>query len=293
MQRLPDERQVLEKLTEWARKQPSVRAMILTSSRARADGSADTLSDYDVVLAVTDLDRFAEKDEWISEYGRPLVRWGDQSTLYGLMTLFRGVFYENYVKVDYTIWPDSMLKRVSSEANLPECLDVGYRVILDKDNQTSRWKPPSYTAHIPKRPTEAEYRAVVEEFWWEATYVARSLWREDPVFAKYSLDYQIKLEIMRRMLEWRIELENNWLVRPGIHGRSLHRLLPADIWEQFSGTYVGSDVEENWAALFGTAELFRQVAKEVGATVGHSYPQQLDDEVTAYLSAVRRLPKKA
>ena len=72
------------------------------------------------------------------------------------------------------------------------------------------------------------------EFWWEATYVARSLRREDPIFAKFCLAYQIKLEVMRRMLEWRMEIEHDWRIRPGVHGRNLNRLLPADIWEQWS-----------------------------------------------------------
>ena len=111
---------------------------------------------------------------------------------------------------------------------------VGYQVLLDKDNRTSRWKPPSLMAHVPGRPTEAEYLSLIGEFWWEATYVARSLRREDPIFAKFCLDYQIKLEVMRRMLEWRMEIEHDWRIRPGVHGRNLNRLLPADIWDQWS-----------------------------------------------------------
>ncbi|SRR6266566_2537918 len=124
-----------------------------------------------------------------------------------------------------------MLERISAVA---DSLDVGYQVFLDKDNRTSQWKLPSYMAHVPGRPTEAEYLSLIGEFWWEATYVARSLWREGPVFAKFCLDYQIKLDVMRRMLEWRMEIEHDWRIRPGVHGRNLNRLLPADIWEQWS-----------------------------------------------------------
>src|SRR2546430_15586410 len=93
---------------------------------------------------------------------------------------------------------------------------VGYQVLLDKDSRTSRWKRPSFMAHVPGRPTEAEYLSLIGEFWWEATYVARSLRREDPVFAKFCLDYQIKLEVMRRMLEWRMEIEHDWRIRPAV-----------------------------------------------------------------------------
>src|ERR1700737_386717 len=289
MQRFPSEPSVLEKLKVWGRTQSAVRALILTSSRARNDGVADVLSDYDLVLAVTDLGRFEKEDAWISDYGRPIVRWDDQSTLYGLTTLFRGIIYEDYVKIDYSVGPDMMLDRISAEPQLPDCLDVGYRVLLDKDNRSSRWKPPSYKAHIPAKPTESEYRGLIEEFWWEATYVARSLQRGDLVFAKFSLDYQIKLEVMRRVLEWHIEIEHDWRTRPGVHGRNISRLLPPDLWERWSGTYVGSELEENWVALFRSVELFRRVATEVGAALGYTYPTKLDDEVTDYLKALRSL----
>src|SRR5206468_565004 len=47
-----EESAVLDRLVAWASTSPAVRALILTSSRARSDGSADALSDYDVVVAV-------------------------------------------------------------------------------------------------------------------------------------------------------------------------------------------------------------------------------------------------
>jgi len=71
---------------------------------------------------------------------------------------------------------------------------------------------PSYQAHIPKRPTQAQYQALVEEFWWSATYVARSLWREELIFL------------------------------------------------------------------------------EVGNALSYPYPQQVDEQVSAYLEAIREMP---
>jgi aminoglycoside 6-adenylyltransferase len=223
-------------------------------------------------------------------YGPPMVRGGDQSALYGLTTYFRGVVYEDYIKIDYSIWPDALLERVAAQAALPEQLDVGYRVLLDKDNRTAGWKPPSYKAHIPARPTEAEYLALVEEFWWETTYVAKSLWRDELMFARNCLDCEIKLEFMRRMLEWRVELDHDWSFKPGVHGRGLKPRLPSDLWAEFAGTYIGPEIEDNWAALFRTTALFRNVAIEVGNALGYAYPQSLDDTVSAYLNAVRNLP---
>ncbi len=290
MMQIPQEKDVVDKLMAWGTAHPLIRAMILTSSRTRPDGPVDLLSDYDLILAVSDVGPFAADCAWISEYGRPMVRWGDQGEMHGLATYFRGVVYQNYVKIDYSIWPVELLERIAASALLPDGLDLGYRVLLDKEQRTAGWKQPSYQAFIPARPTEAQYQALIEEFWWGTTYVAKSLWRDELVFAKWMLDQDLKLETMRRMLEWRIELDHHWSVKPGIHGRGLKQLLPPDIWSEFAKTYVSLDVEEIWAALDRVIALFRQVAPDVGHALGYTYLQQVDDQVSAYLEAIREMP---
>lgn len=285
------EADVLERLVAWGEAEPRVRVLILTSSRARADETADALSDYDAIIAVEDVRAFAQDTEWTRGYGRPVARWGDEHEVHGLTTYFRGVVYEDGVKIDWTIWSDALVDRVADADALPDDLDVGYRVLLDKDGRTSGWKPATYRAHVPSPPSAAEYRALVEEFWWSSTYVAKSLWRDELIIAKFALDYDMKLGVLRRFLEWRIELDHHWSVRPGVLGRGLKRLLPAELWSEFVRTYVGPGLEENWEALFRTTALFRRVAIEVGEELGHSYPQHVDERMTAYLHAVRGLPQ--
>jgi aminoglycoside 6-adenylyltransferase len=288
---VPEESDVLARLVAWAEADPSVRTMILTSSRARRDGHADALSDYDVIVAVRDAAEFAASDAWAPEYGEPLVRWNDQGELYGETTYFRGVVYRDGAKIDYTVWPEALLERVSEQSALPDALDVGYRVLLDKDASTSDWRPPTYRAHIPVKPMKAQYDALVDEFWWDTTYVAKSLWRGEVVFAKFALDYDAKFGALRRFLEWRIEIDHEWSLKPGAYGRGLERLLPAELWSELAETYVGIEPEDNWSALFRTAALFRRVATEVGDALGYPYPQDVDDAVTAGLERVRELPR--
>jgi aminoglycoside 6-adenylyltransferase len=290
---MPREAAVLEKLVVWGSAHPAIRAMVLSSSLARPGGPVDLLSDYDIILAVTDPGRFGRNGDWLCDYGEPLARWGDEGELCGLTTVFHGVFYADYVKIDYTVWPEVLLERIAALEILPDELDGGYRVLLDKDGRTSGWKPPSYKAHVPARPTEAEYHALVEEFWWSATYVAKSLWRDELVFARFVLDQELRLGVLRRMLEWRIEIDHNWSLKPGVWGRGLKRLLPADLWSELERTFVGPDPDENWAAFFRTTALFRRVATEVAAALGYAYPQSLDDRMSAYLNAVRELPAEA
>ncbi len=68
---------VLDTLVAWGERTHGIRAMILTSTRARIDGPVDEFSDYDVILAVTDPASFAHGDlGWQAACGTPLVRWG-------------------------------------------------------------------------------------------------------------------------------------------------------------------------------------------------------------------------
>ena len=293
MRALPTEAEVLAKLMAWAEARPGVRALLLTSSRARLGGPVDALSDYDLILAVADVERFVRDDAWLYDYGEPMVRWGDEGEVLGLPTHFRSAVYQDYVKIDYTVWPEALLERVAKSAALPEELDEGYRVLLDKDGATAAWKPPTHKAFIPARPTQAEYRALVEEFWWVATYVAKSLWRDELVFARWVLTADLRDGALRRMLEWRIEIDHGWRVRPGVHGRGLETLLPAGAWAELADTYVGPGIENDWAALWQTAALFRRVAREVASALGFVYPQATDDQVSAFLSEVQRMPRNA
>jgi aminoglycoside 6-adenylyltransferase len=228
-------------------------------------------------------------DSWLGAYGHPLARWGDEKAVCGPKTYFRGVVYEDGVKIDYSIWPLALLDHVSAEGLIDD-LDVGYRVLLDKDGRTSGWPAPTYRAHIPSPPTKAEYDALVDEFWWSTTYVAKALWREEVVFAKLALDDDVKFAL-RKMLEWRIEIDHGWTLRPGAYGRGLERLLPAGLWSELSATYVGAGVEENWDALFRAIDLFRRVAGEVAAALGHPYSHEQDATATALLHEMHALPR--
>ncbi len=288
---MDDEAEVLARVTRWAADQPLVRAMVLESSRAVDGAALDAFSDYDVLLVVADVRPFAEDDGWLAGIGAPLVRFRDAEPIEGFETLARLVLYEDSIKVDYMVWPAALLRRVVETQRLPDLLDWGYRVLLDKDDLTVGLPMPTRRAHIPTRPSAAAYQALVEEFWWETTYVAKNLWRDDLPHARYCLDVVMKHDLLLRMLEWRIEIERDWSWKPGPVGKGLKRELPPALWSALEVTFVGPDIAENWRALFATTALFRQAAVAVGAALGYVYPDALDRRVTAYLMAVRARPR--
>ena len=264
---------VLARILRWARAEDAVRVVVLTSTRALTEGPPDQLSDYDVIVALEGLNRF----DAVAAYGTPAARWGDEHDVHGTTTLFRGVVYDDGVKVDWTLWPANVPELIA-EHGLTDDLDVGYRVLLDKDGSTDRWAKPTFRAHIPVKPSEEEYVALVEEFWWSATYVAKGRARGEHFFARFALDVDMTYGVLRRMLEWSIEIGRDWNWKPGAYGRGIERELPPD---------VAAELGSSHGSFERTVSLFRRAAQEVGVALGYSYPQEADAAVTAYINKLR------
>ena len=282
---------ILSRITSWAARQELVRAVILESSRAREGAELDAFSDYDALLALADTQPFVDDEAWLRGFGEPLVRFRDAFETWGHRAYTRLVLYTDGTKIDYMLWPVALLRQVVAEQRLPDALDWGYRILLDKDNLTDGLPAPTCTAHIPARPSEAEYLAAVEEFWWETTYVAKNLWRDDVMMAKYNLDVALRHELLLKMLEWRVEVDRGWAWKPGLAGRGLKRALAPETWAELEATWAGAAVVENWRALFAMTALFRRVAREVGQALGYAYPDALDRGVTTYLERLRATPR--
>jgi len=68
---------VINKLIQWAEQKDSIRAMLLTSTRAVPNAPVDEFSDYDVVLFVEDIHPFHEERSWLADFGEVLVAYWD------------------------------------------------------------------------------------------------------------------------------------------------------------------------------------------------------------------------
>jgi aminoglycoside 6-adenylyltransferase len=279
---------VLTHITKWADTARTVRVVLLTSSRATPSATLDRFSDYDVTVVVTDILPYFENREWLKTFGDVLVVYRDP--IHDQLGYSRFAYVTQYAdgsKIDFILWPVALLKRIASESKLPSELDIGYSVLLDKDHLTDRLQAPTRKAHIPAPPTEAEFQTLVEEFLHESTYVAKHLRRRDPMPLKYNLNQAMKQLNLRRILEWRIEIDHHWSVKPGAYGKGLKKLLKPSIWTEVEQTYVGPAIEDNWDALFRTISLFRKIAKEVAGSLEFRYPDELDERVARYLQKVR------
>lgn len=281
---------VIDQLVKWANQQQSIRAVILTSSRAIPHASLDLFSDYDVILVLQSIHPFYVDRTWLEVFGPVLAVYRDPLIdANGQKRSAYVVQYETGLKMDFNLWPVELLQQVTSSERLPPEFDAGYQILVDKDQLTTALSAPTYKGYIPTPPSETRYLELIESFFLDTTYAAKFLWRDDMMAAKHILDHSLKEQHLRPMLEWHAEIDHQWSLKPGPYGRRLKQHVRPDLWAELERTYCGMEIEENWEALFRTIALMRRVATEVGDHLGFTYPQRLDERVMDYLSRVKRL----
>jgi aminoglycoside 6-adenylyltransferase len=281
---LRTEKEVLAQFDKWAQGNDLIRAAILTSSRVNPEREMDFLSDYDIVLYVADLQPFRKSDQWLDAFGSIMVRWPRRPlSMPGETAITRLVLFKDGVRIDFGIIDESKIA--------PDAYDDGYRVLIDKDNLTVGLNEPTFSEHLIGKPCREEYDTLVHDFWWNATYVAKHLWRDELPFAANMLGQAVRDKYLRTIIEWYIGLQHNWSVNTGLGGRWFKRYLDDETWSEYESTFARADIEENWQAFFTAVTLFRKLAKIVGSSLGYEYPAQLDKEMTDYYSHIRTTKK--
>jgi aminoglycoside 6-adenylyltransferase len=234
---------IIPTLTQWAAAHPLIRAMLLTSTKAIPDAPTDALSDYDVILIMQDIHPLVADRSWLSDFGDVLVVYWDPihpNPIFGIDQCGNVTQYADGLKIDFTFWPVDLFQQIVAAPELDAELDAGYRVLLDKDQLTATLRPPTGTAYIPTPPTHTTYQTLINDFLTDAPYVAKCLWRDELLPAKWCLDYDMKHIYLRQLLEWRMEIDHGWSVPAGNLGKGLKKRLPAHIWAQVEQTFVGA-----------------------------------------------------
>ena len=115
--------------------EPLVRAMVLTSTKAVPNSTSDLFSDYDVILALREIQPFYENRNWLEAFGRVLVLYRDPlETEYGYPKAGYVIQFEDGLKIDFTLWSTEILQKVVAEqriGSLEKLAASGHRLHQD------------------------------------------------------------------------------------------------------------------------------------------------------------------
>jgi aminoglycoside 6-adenylyltransferase len=286
LMRSPQE--MLDLILSIARSDERIRAVIMNGSRANPSAPVDIFQDFDIVYFVTDPAPFTRNLQWIERFGERMIMqlpddmsdpppedWGGYTYL---------MQFADGNRIDLGIFPLNRLDRLERDSQTV--------LLLDKDGVLPAFEPASDNDYLPKPPSAKQFADCCNEFWWVCPYVAKGLWREEILYAKYMLDSVIRPELMT-MLRWYIGMRTDFQVNPGKFGKYYQKYLEPKHWRLLENTYSSADYECTWQALFNMCDLFRMTALQVAQRLGLDYPAEDDRRVTAHLWHVKHLPKDA
>lgn len=282
----------LNEIIDWSKENNDIRVVLLTSSLVNPLAPVDDFSDIDIELVFEDNSPYVLDNNWINKFGIPVALFEEDETSFGGSHAMKMVLYEDHVKVDFKLYSKSNF--ISDMHNESQCVDwdIGYEVLIDKDILTKELKKPTYRVSIIRKPTEATFSKLIADFWWDTTYVAKCLARGDIFYAKFMSEDNIRTNYIVPLIEWHIASQHNWEITTNKHGRLFKKYLDAATWLKIEKTFSGSNVEDNWNALFAFADLVHELGTGLSQKLGYAYPEKSEVKIRTYLNEVKAISDK-
>ena len=278
-------KEILNKIIAWAEKEDHIRVVMLTGSLA-GKGPKDELSDYDIALFTTDIEKYAGDDSWIHGiekvwvYEPCVLRKGDKEYSTRL------VVYKDGLQVDYAIFDLGHLNDLKQAKMLPVEYNLGYEILLDKDDLTKDLQPATYEYPYSQKPTQEELDSVLKVFFFEAFKEAKALVREDLWYAKIR-DWSIKKRLLK-MIEWHEKVKHGWNYDTNCDAKRMNTWVSPEAWKKAHETFAHFDAVDSWEKLMNTLELFRKLSAEAAGGLGLEYPHEMAKNICDYITKLRK-----
>jgi aminoglycoside 6-adenylyltransferase len=282
------EQEMVELIVSTAKNDDRIRAVMLNGSRVNPNAPRDIFQDFDIAYFVTDIGSFTRDHTWIERFGEIMILQMPEA-MQDPPPMNDGHFaylmqFTDGNRIDLTLFPITKLHEFEKESLSS--------MLLDKDGIFGPLPAPSDSDHLPKPPTAKAFSDCCNEFWWVSTYVAKGLWREEIIYAKYILDSSIREQLMK-MLTWHVGIKTQFTDGPGKFGKHLKQHLEPTHWAMLEKTYSDASYENTWEALHTMCDLFRIIATGVAEYFHFDYPYDDDERVSTHLKHVQSLPRDA
>ena len=267
----------LEKLIEFANRNENIRGLILQGSYVNSNAKIDVFSDLDPLFYVVDVNEWIHDLSWKSEFGEVVSEWGDawdqQDGLKGYtrLTLFKDGF-----KLDFG-FQDIRLAKYANDMPL-------YKVYVDKDNVIPKPKVTDERNFYVTKPTQKEFDAELVDFFFDSSYVVKTIYREELFFQKYM--FGILHKKIYNLIRWYIGSKYNFEVNTGSMGRNFKKYLSIEEWRMLERTYCGPCVESNIRSLLTMFDLVKYLGVEVAEALDFIYPHKLNDDMLEYCTTL-------
>ena len=245
-----------------------VEAVALSGSRTTPDSPKDEFQDYDVVYIVENLEDLISDLSWLNQFGNRLI---SQHNVVDRRHLYLMLF-EDGNRIDLTLCPKEYIQEwVDSEAN--------FEVIKDDKGLFESYLPSS-KRYWTCPPTEEEFAASCNEFWWVSAYVVKGICRNQLIYATDHL-YGICQQELLKVLAWQVASDRG-PVDIGKNYKYLFQYLPSEQEKEFSNLLDFSSLNKITQSLFATMKFFDCEAQGLAKEMGFSYNYKEAEKMMAY-----------
>lgn len=278
------ENEIYNLILEVAKNDDRIKAVFMNGSRTNKNVPKDIFQDYDIVYVVEDTLSFINDKDWIRIFGEILYMQypdenpnypSDKKNSYGYLMQFT-----DGIRIDLTVQSVNYALQHIKEDKL--C-----KILLDKENVLPEIELATDSQYWVKKPTEEQYLAVCNEFWWCTNNIAKGLWRKEIPYVQDMANYCVRPQLIT-MLNWKAGILTDWSVSTGKSSKYLYKWISEEEWQMLLSTYFDGNINNAWTSVFCMCELFGKVAQFVGEKSGWKYNEKEGKAALDFLENVHQ-----
>lgn len=276
-----NEEEMFNLILGFAKANNSIKAVLLNGSRANPNAKKDKFMDFDIVYVVDRTEPFIKNKDFISYFGKILIMQEPDNPNLFVPEYPNEEKYTYLIqftdgnRIDLTFAVSKFAEKICKE-------DSQTVVLIDKNNIFSEISSPSDKSYHIKRPSEDEFLACCNEFWWLSTYIAKGLWRNQVVYAIEIFNQDVHPEFMK-MMRWSVGINNDFKVSSGKYDKYFQKLLPPEIYQKLLKTYPTAEEQSIWKSFKIMCELFNEIANQISNNLNFKYSSQESENVMKYI----------
>lgn len=265
------------RLAEWAKGQPSVRAVLTIGSRAR--GTADRWSDLDVLILTSDRAALDSDPAWLNTLGKVWLTYKDEAAR-GDPEWF--VLYDSGLKFDATLLdvsdPSLDLDTLLAQYPYQGVFARGAKVLFDRAGQPRSLAPKS--PDPAPAPTAEEFAHVINGFLLESVTAAKFIGRGDYWRAQHWFAHDLRPRVLR-LVEWHAHGKDTWY-----EGRYLEQWADPRALTVLNQSFTSTDRAPMIRSMRNMLTLFRTLGEETAAQHGLNYPSDAHEKIVALIGSI-------
>ena len=274
-----DEATMYKLFMDIAKQDERILAVYMNGSRTNVNAPKDIFQDYDIVFVVKETKSFIEDKDWILKFGKILYMQypdehpdypNDKENHYGWLMQF-----EDGNRVDLTVQSVPYAREHIGDDKL--C-----RILLDKEGLLPEIPEATDADYHVKKPSEVQFKACCNEFWWCTNNLAKGLWRKEMPYVQDMANFVVRKQL-EKMLSWKVGIQTNFTVSVGKSAKYLYKWLSKDEYQAYLDTYFDGNIEHAWTAILSMCDLFDAMARQVSEGLGYFYDADEGAAARSYL----------